>query len=83
MMNESATMNGLFGPCPRCGGNTSGGSTSYFNTEHVCPDCIDRERAHPAFAQAQAAEEAAVRAGDFNFPGVGCPADLYLAAGRA
>lgn len=73
-----------FGPCPRCGAATnSGGSTSYFNTEFVCSDCIDREREHPAFPAARDAEAAAVKAGNMNFRGVGCPPDLYLKAGRA
>lgn len=51
---------------------------SKFNTDHICPECNDRERAHPDYAAADAAEIAAVRAGQMNFVGVGCPPDLYL-----
>lgn len=82
-MAHSPQASGMFGPCKRCGNDTGSGTTSYFNTDWICLECQTRERAHPAFAAAQAAEEAAVKAGDFNFPGVGCPPDLYLKAGQA
>jgi hypothetical protein len=39
-------------------------------------DCKKKERAHPRYAEADAAEVAAVRAGVRNFPGIGKPADL-------
>jgi len=35
-----------------------------------------KERAHRQFAEAAEAEEAAVRRGDFNFRGIGLPADV-------
>ena len=38
------------------------------------------QRAHPDYKAADAAEVAAVRAGDMNFPGVGCPAALHRPA---
>ena len=49
---------------------------SKFNTDHICPACRARERAHPCYATADAAEITAVRAGVANFPGIGCPEDL-------
>jgi hypothetical protein len=49
---------------------------SYFNTQRICADCSRREREHPQFEEARAAEEAAVRGGDFSFIGIGKPADL-------
>lgn len=51
---------------------------SKFNAETICLSCKHRERLHPDYAAADAAEIAAVRAGQLNFPGVGnCPPPLY------
>jgi len=47
-----------------------------FNTEMICSDCKGKERHHPDYAAAQAAELAAVQAGDYNFSGIGKPANL-------
>jgi len=44
---------------------------SRFNTDLICPDCEDEERRHPDYEKAAAAELAAVRAGNYNFPGIG------------
>jgi len=44
---------------------------SYFNTDSICMECSKKERARPDFEKAREAEEAAVRSGDYNFPGVG------------
>lgn len=71
------------GPCHRCGNDAGSGTMSRFNTDWICPECEEREKAHPAYPAAAAAELAAVQAGNYNFPGVGCPPDLYLPAGRA
>jgi hypothetical protein len=49
---------------------------SYFNTEEICLDCKVLEQAHPLYPEAVAAECAAVKAGDMNFPGIGKPDDL-------
>lgn len=68
--------------CERCGTDLSKVSSivSKFNTETICSPCKARERAHPDYKAADAAEVAAVRAGDMNFPGVGCPAALHRPA---
>lgn len=50
-------------------------STSYFNTDRCCMDCLKVERQHPQYAQARKIEEAEIRAGNLNFPGVGLPKD--------
>jgi len=42
----------------------------------ICETCAGRERRHPEFEEARRAEEAAVRNGDFEFPGIGKPGDL-------
>lgn len=39
--------------------------------------CKAAEQAHPKYEEAHAAEVAAVKAGDRNFPGIGCPPELY------
>lgn len=49
---------------------------SFFNTQLCCVPCLLRERQHPQFPRAVAAEEAAVRRGDTNFGGIGLPPDL-------
>lgn len=54
---------------------------SCFNRNFICGACAEREQAHPLFPVAKAAEAAAVKAGDFNFAGIGCPPDLYLPPG--
>lgn len=71
--------------CPRCGGPMVAFSLSFFNTEEVCMDCKEDERHAPGFAAARAAEEAAARGGNYNFPGVGLSAadDAFLAERRA
>lgn len=62
--------------CDRCRRETLVTTGSYFNTETICPDCRAAEEAHPDFERARRIEGEAVRRGDFNFPGVGLPADL-------
>jgi hypothetical protein len=65
--------------CDRCGGECIAYRTSWFNTQTICigPDsCDTREMAHPRIGEARAAEAAAVKQGDYNFPGIGLPADL-------
>jgi len=49
---------------------------SYFNTDTLCLDCEAEEQVHPDYETAKAAEEEAVRAGNFNFRGIGKPPDL-------
>jgi len=59
--------------CARCLTSMVVYSMSWFNRDMVCPSCSEQEQAHPDFAYARAAEEAAVKQDDFNFPGVGWP----------
>ena len=49
---------------------------SFFCEQLCCVPCLLKERQHPEFPRAVAAEEAAVCNGDMNFPGIGLPADL-------
>lgn len=62
--------------CDRCHKQTCASTGSYFNTDTICLDCAEKERAHPEFERARRIESEAVRRGDFNFPGIGKPADL-------
>ena len=58
--------------CDRCGKPLNGVRTmSMLNTETICMDCAEAERKRPDYAAARDAEAAAVRAGNFNFKGVG------------
>lgn len=63
-------------PCPRCGKPASTTTCSRFNTEMICIPCEVKETHHPDYQRAYKAEMAAVRAGNYNFPGIGKPADL-------
>jgi len=49
---------------------------SIFNVQMICPRCEKREKAHPQYASAKETEMQEVRKGNYNFPGVGLPADL-------
>ena len=62
--------------CERCKKQTDTFTCSFFNTQNICMDCSDEERAHPDFPKAREAEYQAVKAGDMNYPGIGLPADL-------
>ena len=62
--------------CDRCGNETNETMMSMFNTDILCPGCKDTEETHPKYVEAVAVELAAVQAGDYNYPGVGRPADL-------
>lgn len=62
--------------CARCRKETNVHTMSRFNTDDICMDCLEKEKRHPKYPEAAAAELAAVKAGDLNFPGVGKPADL-------
>ena len=62
--------------CERCRQPSQVFTGSIFNQQLVCVPCVLKEREHPAFPRAVAAEEAAVRNGDMNFPGIGLPPDL-------
>lgn len=62
--------------CERCGERAVGTICSTFNTEQICLVCKSKETRHPEYARARAKEEEAVRAGNYNFPGVGKPSDL-------
>ncbi len=71
-------MNGLptDGKCQRCHKETIVTSMSVFNTQMICEMCQQKERQHPRFQEARQADQDAISKGDYNFPGIGLPADL-------
>lgn len=63
--------------CERCGRETLVTQCSMFNTEMCCQNCIDKEKQHPSYDLARFREYQAVQEGNYNFPGIGLPPDLY------
>jgi len=49
---------------------------SMFNEDILCMECKEKEKQHPDYNKAVDAEAAQVRAGNYNFKGIGKPADL-------
>lgn len=62
--------------CERCEKQTVVTTMSMFNTQMLCRDCLDKERRHPDYPKAKAAELNALRRGIRDFPGIGKPDDL-------
>ena len=62
--------------CQRCHRETNAHTMSKFNTQEICLECKDKEKKHPEYAAADKAEVDAVRQGNYNFGGMGTPADL-------
>jgi hypothetical protein len=62
--------------CERCRQGARVFTMSLFNEQMICIGGVAIEQAHPRFDEAVAAEEAAARRGDFNFPGIGLPEDV-------
>lgn len=62
--------------CDRCHQQTHSVSGSYFNVQTICPDCEEKEKAHPQYEEARRIEGEHVMQGNYNFPGIGLPADL-------
>lgn len=62
--------------CDRCHKDTMVTIMSFFNTDTICSACQEKERRHPMFKFARDMEAQAVKAGNYNFPGIGLPDDL-------
>ena len=62
--------------CDRCGKETDSFTMSYFNTQNICWKCEKIEKAHPKYAEAREREWEEVRKGNYNYKGIGLPADL-------
>jgi len=57
--------------CERCHAQCFATIMSMFNAEMICLDCKAAETTRPDYNNAVKADEAAIRAGDFNFKGIG------------
>lgn len=70
--------------CDRCGARFGVSTMSRFNRDMLCMPCRADEKQAPNYPQAEAVELAAVRSGDYNYPGIGlAPEDLaFLEAQR-
>ena len=69
-------MKDWMGRCHRCFEESGSFTMSRFNTQLICPECEEKEKKHASYKRAADAEMAAVRRGDYNFPGIGKPVDL-------
>lgn len=66
------------GTCDRCNNETHSFNMSYFNTDMCCNECIEKERAHPKYAEAKQIEYEECSKGNLNFEGIGLPEDLRV-----
>ena len=53
--------------CGRCGCELRVSTMSRFNTDVLCMACLADEKQAPGYPEAQSAELAAVRSGNFNY----------------
>ena len=57
--------------CHRCGQSlASGWKMSMLNTDYLCGTCIEREKKHPRYREAQEAERQEVLRGNFDYQGL-------------
>ena len=57
--------------CDRCGAPLTVRIMSMFNEDVICMECKKKERKRPDYSEAVKADNAAIRRGDRNFPGIG------------
>lgn len=57
--------------CHRCDKETLSTIMSMFNTDELCMACKDLEKQDPRYQEAVDADIAAIRAGNYNFKGIG------------
>ena len=64
--------------CARCGVSLEqeAWSMSYFNTDHCCLPCLEEEQKHSLYQTAKKIESQEVAKGNYNFEGIGLPADF-------
>lgn len=62
--------------CDRCGKRAFTTTMSQFNTQCICFECEVKEHDHPKYSEALEAERKAIENGNYNFEGIGLPADL-------
>jgi gamma-glutamylcyclotransferase (GGCT)/AIG2-like uncharacterized protein YtfP len=70
-LEEAAAQNFLnLEKCARCGGPLEIRTMSRMNTDILCPDCAEAEKAHPQYQEAKEAEIEQVRRGNYNYQGL-------------
>ena len=58
--------------CDRCGGSLeSGRIMSMFNSDCLCMKCKEAEQQRPDYKAAVDADHKAIKAGNYNFKGIG------------
>ena len=58
--------------CDRCGNSLEAGRTmSMYNEDCICMKCKEAERARSDYRQAQDADIAEIKKGNYNFKGIG------------
>lgn len=58
--------------CDRCGGSLESGRTmSMYNTDCICMECKRKERQRSDYNKAVEADHEQIRAGNYNFKGIG------------
>jgi len=62
--------------CDRCGKETYILIISIFNIQMICHDCEKLEKEHPDYDKAMTAEISQLKDGNYDFEGIGLPADL-------
>jgi hypothetical protein len=62
--------------CSRCQKKAKVTTMSRFNTDIICIPCEDIEKQHPDYQRAVEVELQEVQKGNYNYPGIGKPADL-------
>lgn len=56
--------------CERCHKKTSVTTMSWLNDETICLDCDEKEKLHPRYKEAKAAELQQVQQGNYNYKGL-------------
>ena len=59
------------GTCHRCFKESTVHTMSMFDVSLICMDCADAEKLHPDYSRARDADHNAIKAGDYNFEGIG------------
>lgn len=62
--------------CGRCEKETREHKMSMFNTQELCPECQEKEKAHPDYKHACEVERDQALKGNRFFEGIGLPDDM-------
>jgi recombinational DNA repair protein (RecF pathway) len=56
--------------CERCKKTTNIITTSYLNTQELCPECKEEEKKHPLYPFAKEIERQEILKGNYNYEGL-------------